>query len=117
MWLTGAIAVVAYAWWATGVEPFTTTATLAVVGVGAIAVATGQAFRRRTAGRPEPSRILPWLLVLAGLAAWQLAAYVQEPRSEHPTLSSLANSVLDTHTARTIAFAGWLVGGFALARR
>ena len=58
-----------------------------------------------------------WFVLLVGLAGWETLAYVQEPRSEHPTLSSLTNAALDTHTGRALAFAAWLVGGSRLARR
>jgi hypothetical protein len=55
-------------------------------------------------------------LILAG-ATWQVAAYVQHPRSDHPTLSSLVNAALDSHPARAAAFVAWLAGAWELARR
>jgi hypothetical protein len=51
------------------------------------------------------------------LAAWQLVAYLQSPRHEHPTLSSLTNAVLSSQPARTAAFILWLAIMFGLARR
>jgi hypothetical protein len=57
-------------------------------------------------------------LALVGLlAAIQVFAYVQEPRDEHPTLSSLTNAALDSHVARAAAFVAWLAAAVELARR
>jgi hypothetical protein len=50
------------------------------------------------------------------VAAWQVSALVRHPRAEHPTLSSLANAVLDPRPVRTLAFLGWLAGMAWLAR-
>lgn len=113
----GAAVVLAYAWWAIGRRPFMATATLAVVGPGLAAVVIGQARRPQHGSRPAFAGAMGWLALLVALAGWQLLAYVQEPRSEHPTLSSLTNAALDTHASRAVAFAAWLVGGFRLARR
>ena len=61
--------------------------------------------------------MVPWVLLAAAAAVWQLAAYVQHPRDDHPTLSSLANAALESHAARTAAFVVWLVTTVALVRR
>ena len=61
--------------------------------------------------------VVPWVLLAAAAAVWQLAAYVQHPRDDHPTLSSLANAALESHAARTAAFVVWLVTTVALVRR
>lgn len=112
-----AAGVLAYAWWATGRSPFTATATLAVVGAGLAAVAVGQARRPQDESCPARAGVVTWLVVLVALAGWQLLAYLQQPRSEHPTLSSLTNAALESHTGRALAFAAWLVAGSWLARR
>jgi hypothetical protein len=113
----GAAGVFAYAWWATGRSPFTTTATLAVVGAGLAAMAVGHARRPQNETRPTPAGAVRWVVVLVALAGWQLLAYVQQPRSEHPTLSSLTNAALESHTGRALAFTAWLVAGSRFARR
>jgi hypothetical protein len=56
-------------------------------------------------------------VVIAALAAVQLSAYVQHPREDHPTLSSLTNAVLDSRPARTAALVAWLVAARGLGRR
>ena len=117
MHAAGTAGVFAYSWWATGRRPFTATATLAVVGAGLATMAIGHARRSRNDARPALAGVIGWLVLLVALAGWQLLAFVQEPRSEHPTLSSLTNAALDTHTDRALAFAAWLIGGSWLARR
>ena len=62
-------------------------------------------------------RTWPWLVVVGVLACVQVIAYVQQPRDEHPTLSSLTNAALDTHVARAVAFLAWLAAAVELARR
>jgi hypothetical protein len=119
-----------YGWWAVGLAPFSWEATVAVVGAG-VATAVWAAWRRRRAGpwsRPRPRGagdkdqargvgVVPWVLLAAAAAVWQLAAYVQHPRDDHPTLSSLTNAALESHAARTAAFVVWLVTTVALVRR
>lgn len=111
------VSTVGYGWWAVGLPPFTATSVIAVVGAGVVAMVAG--YVRQPAGRLPPLAVgaVGWLVLLAALGAWQLLAYVQEPRSAHPTLSSLANAALDTRGGRTLAFVAWLVGGHRLARR
>jgi hypothetical protein len=108
----------AYGWWATGLTPFSAGATVAVVGAGGVAMVVGARLSPRPAPPlPTVRDLLPWAILLAALAGWQLIAYVQEPRSEHPTLSSMGNGLLDTHSARAVAFAAWALIGARLARR
>lgn len=83
-----------------------------MAGVAAIAVGA----RRRRGPAPVPCAVT-WAVLVALLAGWELAAYFQHPRAEHPTLSSLANEVLDWRPARVLAFLLWTVVGADLARR
>lgn len=57
-----------------------------------------------------------WVVLVVLLAGWELAAYFQHPRSEHPTLSLLMEGVLAPRPVRAAAFAGWLAGTYRLAR-
>ena len=61
--------------------------------------------------------LAPWGVAVAALVAWQLAAWASEPRSDHPTLSSLANAALDPRPVRAIAVVAWLAGAAWLGRR
>jgi hypothetical protein len=111
---------VAYGWWATGLPPFSTSATVAVVGPGAVValVAVGRRPVPRTAtARPDTRSGLIWGGLVAALVGWQLAAWAQGPRSQHPTLSSLVNDALEPRPMRAIAFALWLAGAAWLGRR
>ena len=109
----------AYGWWAVGLPPFSWGASLAVLAAGAAAaVAGGRQRPRRPAGRPvDVRRVAPWLVLLAAAATLQLWSYLQHPRADHPTISSLTNALLDSHPARAAAFAGWLAATVVLARR
>lgn len=64
-----------------------------------------------------PAIALPWAALAAVTAMWELLAYLQHPRHDHPTLSHLANTSLDWQPARAAAFAGWVAVAFTLARR
>jgi hypothetical protein len=117
-----AVGVGAYAWWAVGLPAFSAAATVAVVAAGAVAMVAGARARRRArrsgpvAVPPQP-RALVWVAVLAVAGAVQLSAYLQHPREDHPTLSSLTNALLDSHPARAVAFVAWLAAARGLARR
>jgi hypothetical protein len=56
--------------------------------------------------------------VLAGtIAMWELQAFLQLPRRDHPTLSSLSNDLLQSPFSRAVALLMWLALGAWLARR
>lgn len=119
-----ALVALAYAWWAVSLPPFSASATAAVLLAGLAAAARGAARRppehrrsRRGEGTVPTARLGAWCVLAVATAVWQLAAYVQAPRADHPTLSSLANALLGTHPVRAAAFALWLLGAAELARR
>lgn len=108
----------AFAWWATGLPPFSGTATVAVVGAGAVAMVAGARYLPpRVRPRLRVADAAPWVVLFGALVLLQVSAYLQHPRPEHPTLSYLINAALETHVARTTAFVGWLAGCVRLARR
>jgi hypothetical protein len=112
-------ALLVFTWWATGLPPFTGVAYAVVIGAGVAAMAWGASrLRPRPPGPAWPAGgLLRWVALAGALAGWQVAAFVQHPRSDHPTLSSLANTVLDPQPVRALALAGWLVIAARLARR
>jgi hypothetical protein len=117
--LAVAVGLVAYAWWAVGLAPFSAQATAAVILPGVAAMAVGRR-QRRPRGSPSDGDtygIAPWVGLAAVAGAWQLAAYLQHPRADHPTVSSLANELLDSHPARAAAFLVWIAAAWWLARR
>lgn len=117
-----AVVVAAYAWWAVALPSFSGGATVAVVGAGAAVMAVGWWERRR---RPAPAAdgprdgtgVASWAVLAVVAGAWQLAAYLQHPRADHPTISSLTNALLDSHVMRAVAFVVWIVAARGLARR
>jgi hypothetical protein len=112
-----------YAWWAVGLSGFSMALTVAIVTPGVLAVALGALARPRWLGHPrrDPAQRCPgmavWVALVATMAAWQLAAYLQHPRHDYPTLSSLANTALDPRPVRAAAFLAWLAIAAWLARR
>jgi hypothetical protein len=107
-------------WLATELRPFTWPALAVTLAAGLGAVAVG----RRARVEPGRARTLPpgvgeavSAVLLLALAAWELAAFLQHPRAEHPTLSSLADALLRYHPVRAAAFLAWLAAGVGLGRR
>jgi hypothetical protein len=58
-----------------------------------------------------------WGVLATLLTVWELQAFVQHPRREHPTLSSLSNELLASPTSRLIGVLAWLALGVWLARK
>ena len=108
----------AYAWWTAGLRPFTWPALVAVATAGIATIVLGTRRRRPAERRAVDARgALIWGIVLALLIGWELAAYLQHPRADHPTLSSLADPVIDWRPARALAFLAWIALGTDLSRR
>ena len=116
--LLAVVASFACGWWATGLEPFSTRATLVVLAAGFAAMVVGGARQATAPALETPLRATaPWILIAGALTAWQLAAYFQHPRADHPTLSSLADNALDARPIRALAFAAWmLIAGWLAGR-
>ena len=113
----------AYSWSVTGLRPFTLPIDVAV-GVPTL-ILLGLSWRRSRLGRVEadpgtrPPRgsVVVWAALIGALTVWELAAYVASPRSDHPTLSSIADDITSVHAARAAVFALWLLIGFRLFAR
>ena len=112
------VAAVAYAWWAAGLASFPWRATVAVAAAGVAFIVVG-------IRRPRPAAVgfaalpsaVPWAVLFALLAGWELAAYLQHPRADHPTLSALADQLFDCRPARAVGFLAWMAAGADMARR
>jgi hypothetical protein len=120
-------AVAAYAWWATGVAPFTGAAYAAVgIPVAAVAVGASLGTRRNGTVSPTPSpptgafrAALPWA-VLGGMAlVLELVALALGGRSHAvPTFSTVVDHALSRHPVRFLLFSAWLaLAGVPLVRR
>jgi hypothetical protein len=115
---------IAYGWWATGLRPFTAPALVVTLATGGVVLAVGARTGRRRSGvaeKPSTSAategLAVWGILALALAAWEVSAFVQLPRSAHPTLSSLANLAFESHPVRAAAFVLWMVAGYGMARR
>jgi hypothetical protein len=123
-WLTiaGGAVVLAYAWVAAGLLPFTRPEEL-LVALPVIPVVILTARRGRAAAEPalgvssEQGRAGVWVALLAALLAWELIALFSSPRSQHPTMSYLTDRIMSVHVGRTAVFLLWLLVGGALALR
>lgn len=120
--MTAALAVAAvgvYAWVAAGLRPFTLPALVATLAGGLVAIAIGGRLPPSSpSGRGAPRRgFALWAGLAAATGLWQLQAFVQQPRAEHPTISSLTNDLLESHPSRAAAMAVWLAAAAWLARR
>ncbi len=116
-WAVALILAAAYGWWAVALPPFSAQATVAVLLPGGTATIVGTRYRRPPRGREPTAGTGWWALLASAVGAWQLAAYLQQPRADHPTLSSLADQLLDWRPARALGFLAWMVIGADMARR
>lgn len=103
-----------------GLRPFTLPATVLVFSVVGLAFVVLEPVRRAgaVAGTRGPAgRGWPWLLLLGVALAWELAALSGSPRQQHPTLSSLLDSLTGGRLGATVAWLVWLVLGLLILRR
>ena len=123
--VVGGLGLTAYSWWVAGLPHFSAAA-LAAVGLPGVAVLAAGGMRRSRPGRGEGrvagrvtdhGPMTPWAALLGALLGWELLAYSLSPRSDHPTLSSLADAALRPRPVEAVAFLAWLWLGWALARR
>ena len=118
--MTAVPVLLAFAWWASGLRPFTRPALAVTLAAGLAAAAVGGlgGLGPRPPVPPVPAAgAAIWLALFTALAGWELVAFLGRPRSSHPTLSSLADAVLAHRPARALAFVLWLGLGAHLARR
>jgi hypothetical protein len=113
----------AYCWFATDLRPFTIPIDVAVavpaLVVAALAWGAPGSRTSKSAERKAGTRLdaLPWAVLFGLLAAFEVAAYLSSPRRDHPTLSSMADALMNTHPGRAAVFALWLLLGWALFLR
>jgi hypothetical protein len=111
-----ALALATYAWWATSLRPFTVPSLTAVLAAGVLAAAVGAALLpQRVRASPVPHRDV-WVGLVAAVALWELVEFARHPRSEHPTISSLTNTLFANHPARTLGLLLWFALGAWLTR-
>jgi hypothetical protein len=98
---------------------FTLRANLLVLAMGGTLL--WLAFTGRTTRRPPPRRLsraaLWWLVPLLLLALTELYSFSHASRPDYPTISLLADPVLEHYVPRAAAYFGWLTGFWSLVRR
>ena len=102
---------------ATGLRPFTVPARVATLGGGVLAIMMGRRFSPPAAIAAAVNGAWLWATLGGAAIIWELQAFVQHPRSDHPTVSSLTNELLRSHLPRSGAMLVWLAAGWWLARR
>lgn len=108
---------VAYAWVTTGLRPFTLPALVATLAGGLVVIIVGGRLSAPVASRGPIRGAWVWLALGGAVAAWELQALLQHPRSAHPTISSLTNNLMQNHISRAGVMLVWLAVGLWLARR
>jgi hypothetical protein len=112
-----------YAGLISATTPFTLPAdVLVAVPIGAIALLVVLQLAHRTdptqggSRAPLPCEWAPWAVALAVVAAWELASYFATPRSAHPTLSSMYDTLARWQAAKALVCLVWLALGWYLVR-
>jgi hypothetical protein len=112
--------IAAYAYWATGLRPFTlscyVTVGIPVAVVGSVVVRAGRGPaggpQRRDADAIALRCLPPWLLVALIASGREGLGLALGGRSTAvPTLSTVIDHALAWHAARVVLFCGWLVLG------
>jgi hypothetical protein len=100
-------------------DSFTLTANLLVLSIGGTLFWLG--LSGRITRRPAPRRLGPgaawWLVPVLLLTLTELYSFAHASRPEYPTISLLADPVLEHYLPRAAAYFGWLTGFWALVRR
>jgi hypothetical protein len=118
--MAGAAAVGVYAWWASGLAPFTVWSYVAiavpVAGLAAAALILPRRTRSTTPGskrRPRGAAV-PWIFLAAVAVCLECAALALGGRSSTvPTLSTVVDHALTRHGVRFVLFLVWLAVGWA----
>lgn len=114
--LTGAFVVLASV--AGALPSFSTAAYAMVLTSGGVLFCVGLIVPSR---RPRPARLTGqaawWLLPMVLLAATEAVTFLLGSGPSHPTLSKIADPLLDGYLPRAALFLAWLGGFWGLARR
>jgi hypothetical protein len=90
---------------------------VATLGGGLVAILAGRRLSPSVASHEPAPGAWVWVALAGAVAVWELQAFLQHPRSAHPTISSLTNDLLQNHVSRAGAMLAWLAAGVWLARR
>jgi amino acid permease len=93
---------------------------VSVVAVQVLFRPVGRSLARRRSDKPDAhprSSWVPWTALLVAIVAWELVCFALSPRSAHPTLSSMLDTLTASHVGRGLTFFAWLVLGWYLVTR
>jgi hypothetical protein len=98
---------------------FTVASNLYVLAIGGTLFWLGLSGRvpRRPAPRRLPRGTVWWVVPALTLSVIELTTFVAGSTNDYPTLSLLADPVLETYLARAALYFGWLTGFWGLVRR
>jgi hypothetical protein len=111
---------VAYAWVASAMPPFSARSLLGVLVPGAVlgAIAYGHPPERiRPPDRIDVAGFSYWAIGVALLFEWEASAVISGSKWWHPSLTQLVNPLIGAHPVKSAAMVTWLLGGWALVRR
>lgn len=98
---------------------FSLAANLLVLGVGGVLFWLGMS--HTLPRRPAPSKLVGpaawWLVPLLALAVVEAYSFLKGSTYAHPTLSKLADPLLEGYLARAALYFGWLTAFWGLVRR
>lgn len=98
---------------------FSLAANLYVLVLGAGLMVAGMSSRLPRIDTPQelPSGVVWWLLPVGLLAVFEVATYLLGSTHDYPTLSLLADPLLESYPVRSAAYYGWLMVFWGMVRR
>lgn len=98
---------------------FSLEANVYVFTLGAVMMWLGLSQRvpRRPAPTRIPSGLVWWLLPVGVFVFFEITAFATGSKESYPTLSLLADPLLDNYLPRALVYFGWLAGFWGLVRR
>jgi hypothetical protein len=98
---------------------FSLTANIYVLVLGAALLVAGMSSRVPRIATPTelPPGLAWWLLPVAIFVVFEVGTYVMGSTSDYPTLSVLADPLLQTYPVRSLAYFGWLTIFWGMVRR
>lgn len=115
--IAGTGVLVAFAVLVASVRSFTWPALVltAIAGIAVLVLAARGPRRSRAATTGRGLAL--WAILAVAVTAWELVAFFQSPRADHPTISSMLDGA-DAHPPlRAALFIAWILLGRELARR
>jgi hypothetical protein len=111
---------VGYSWVAGSTVPFSIKALLFVLFPGLVLAVIAYGWHPERIPAPESidaTGFSYWAICIAVLFEWEAAAFKDNSRWWHPSLTDLVNPIIAPHPMKSAAILIWLLAGWALVRR